>query len=155
MMNRKYDQQMEGLKRSLAAAREREQLNYDTGMLRADVKAHIARLANQERDEVFFRGILDGLTVHPDRHAELRLDFLPKKWRFVVDSLENIRQKMDREGCFFDPAVPTSVSKAPRGGKLPEKVTDFGVFVKEGEDSEIPGYLFSRRKSKSEEGHPE
>ena len=26
---------------------------------------------------------------------------------------------------------------------MPEKVTDFDVFVKEGENSEIPGYLFS------------
>ena len=26
---------------------------------------------------------------------------------------------------------------------MPEKVTDFDIFVKEGEDSEIPGYLFS------------
>ena len=26
---------------------------------------------------------------------------------------------------------------------MPEKVTDFDVFMKEGEHSEIPGYLFS------------
>ena len=26
---------------------------------------------------------------------------------------------------------------------MPETVTDFDIFMKEGEDSEIPGYLFS------------
>ena len=56
------DQQMEQLKRSLAAAREREQLSYDTGMLKSDVKDYIARLANQEQDEVLIGR--DGKYLH-------------------------------------------------------------------------------------------
>ena len=64
----RYDQQMEQLKRSLAEAREREELSYDTGMLKSDVKDHIVCLANQEQDEVligrdgkYFHCILTGV----------------------------------------------------------------------------------------------
>ena len=53
---------MEQLKRSLAAAREREQLSYDMGMLKSDVKDYIARLANQEQDEVLIGR--DGKYLH-------------------------------------------------------------------------------------------
>ena len=80
-------------------------------MLKDDVRAHIADLTGRETNEVYYRNLLDGITVHADRRVELRLNLLPREWRFVLDSLDNIHRRLDPQGFRIDPSVPTSVSR--------------------------------------------
>ena len=109
-MNERYDRQMAELQTGLQAAREREQLTYETASLKADVKMHIGDLVGREVDESFCKAMLDMITVYPDRRAELRLNLLPQKWRFVLDSIADIRHRSGA-GCHYDPSVPMSVSR--------------------------------------------
>ena len=109
LMNERYDRQMAELQTNLQAAREREWLTYETATLKADVKMHISDLAGREVDESFCQAILDTITVYPDRRAELRLNLLPQKWRFVLNSIADIRHRSGA-GCHYDPSVPISVS---------------------------------------------
>lgn len=106
-MNERYDNQLAELQSGLQATREREQLSYETSTLQADVKAHIKELMDREVDELFQKEILDAMIVYPGRRLEVRLNLLPTKWRFVLDSIARIRRQ---SGCHFDPSVPMSVS---------------------------------------------
>ncbi len=108
LMNERYDRQLATLQSGLRAAREREQLSYETATLKADVKSHIGDLLGREADEAFQKAILDTMIVYPDRRLEVRLNLLPIKWRFVLDSIADIRR---RSGCHLDPSVPMSVSR--------------------------------------------
>ena len=110
-MNERYDRQTAELRTSLQATREREQLNYETDTLRSDVRAHIASLTGREGEEGYDRNLLDSMTVYPDRRVAVRLNLLPRKWQYVLDSLAKIRQKTSGEGCLYDPSVPISVSR--------------------------------------------
>lgn len=109
LMNERYDRQISEIQAGLQIAREREQLTYETASLKADVKAHISKLADREEDEGFYKAILDAMTVYPERRVELRLNLLPQKWRFVLDSIADIRRRRSI-GCHYDPSVPISVS---------------------------------------------
>ena len=110
LMNERYDRQMAELQTSLRAAREREQLTYETATLKGDVKMHIGDLVGREVDESFCKSILDTITVYPERRVELRLNLLPQKWRFVLDSIADIRHRSGA-GCHYDPSVPISVRR--------------------------------------------
>ena len=110
LMNERYDRQMAEFQSSLRAAREREQLSYETSALKADVKAHIDELSGRKVGDGFFKVILDNLTVYPERRVELRLNLLPQKWRTVLDAIADIRRRSGAMGCHFDPSVPISVS---------------------------------------------
>ena len=110
LMNERYDRQMAEFQAGLRAAREREQLSYETSALKADVKAHISGLVGREVGDGFYKAILDTMTVYPDRRVELRLNLLPQKWRFVLESIADIRRRSSGTGCHFDPDVPISVS---------------------------------------------
>ena len=109
LMNERYDRQLAQLQTGLQAAREREHLSYETGTLRADVKAHMGALTAKDVDEPFCKSVLDAIIVHPDRHLEVRLNLLPQKWRFVLDSIADIHRRSGT-GCHYDPSVPMSVS---------------------------------------------
>ena len=116
LMNERYDRQMAELQIGLQAAREREQLTYETSALKADVKAHISELVSREVGESFYMSILDIMTVYPERRVELRLNLLPQKWRFVLDSIADTRRRNSGTGCHFDPYVPISVKRPLSSG---------------------------------------
>ena len=109
LMNERYDRQMAELQTGLQAARELERLTHETATLKADVKMHISDLVSREVDENFCKAMLDTITVYPDRRMELRLNLLPQKWRFVLDSIADIRHRSGA-GCHYNPSVPISVS---------------------------------------------
>lgn len=110
-MNERYDRRLSELHTALCAAREREQLSYETGTLPSDIAAHIAFLDACDRDELFFRSLLNSMTVYPDRRMVIRLNLLPEKWRFVLDYLADMRLRTDDKGCYHNPSVPMSVSR--------------------------------------------
>ena len=143
LMNERYDRQLEQLKINLIAAREREQLSYETSMLSSDIKAHIRDLIEREQNEIFFRNVLDTLIVYADRRVEVRLNLLPQKWRFVLDSMEDIRRRLCGNMSYFELSVPTKGSKWDTSDKLPQ-LQDFpSLFRDETGNVSVPGYLFS------------
>lgn len=116
-MNERYDRQLTQLQTGLQVTREREHLSYETGTLKADVKAHMGALTAKDVDEPFCKSVLDTVIVHPDRHLEVRLNLLTQKWRFVLDSIADIRRRSGA-GCHYDPLVPAKGSKWNRKRKL-------------------------------------
>lgn len=118
LMNERYDHQLTQLKSGLYAAREREQLSYETATLQADVKSHIQELTGREVDESFEKAILDTMIVYPGRRLEVRLNLLPAKWRDLLDSIAHICRQ---SRCHFDLSVPTSVKRPFSSGYGMEK----------------------------------
>ena len=117
MMNERFDRQTANLSARLHAARQRELLSYETASLKADVREHLNSLAASEQDESFLRSVLNCIVVHPDRLLELRLNLLPPKWRFVLDSMADLHRRSDKNGCHYAPSVPMSVSSPFRSSK--------------------------------------
>lgn len=112
LMNERYDRRLSELQTALCSAREREQLSYETETQPSDIAAHIAFLDACDRDELYYRSLLNSMNVYPDRRVVIRLNLLPEKWRFVLDSLADMRLRTGDKGCQYDPSVPISV-KSP------------------------------------------
>lgn len=107
-MNERYDNQLVDLQARMQVVREEEHLNYETSSFQDDVTAHIEGLMNREVDELFQKEILDSIIVYPNRRLEIRLNLLPAKWRFVLESITSLHRK---RGCHYDPSVPISVRR--------------------------------------------
>ena len=105
-MSERYDHQLANLQDALRAAREREQLSYDTAALKNDVNVHVRDLAGKKRDELFQKNILNTVTVYPGHRLEVRLNLLPAKWRTVLDAMADLCSR-----CQIAPSMPMSVSR--------------------------------------------
>lgn len=80
----KYEQQLSGLLRRLDEAETRRENKQDSAAMRALIKAELAAILTGETDsEVFYKNILESLTVFKDRHMELRLNYLPQVFQFA------------------------------------------------------------------------
>lgn len=100
MMNERYDSRLFELRERLSAIREREKPGCGAERLSADMKRQIAAILKGETEsEVFYRNILDHLTVYPDAGVELKLSLLPMKWVFALEKV-----------CKSGASVPMSVS---------------------------------------------
>ena len=98
MMNERYDSQLAGLQTRLDAVREQEKLHYDTTQLAADVRKQVAAILRGETDsEVFYKNVLEQMTVYQDGHVELRLNLLPMKWVFVLERLACLKRQIQNE----------------------------------------------------------
>ena len=79
-MTQKYDLQMESLRQKLGHSPNREK----NQMLEDEISAKIhGILAGERESKIFYRTILQSLTVFQDRHMELRLHQLPRVFRFA------------------------------------------------------------------------
>ena len=119
-MNDRYDAKLAALRERLQAAREREAMRYDTESLAADVRAQVRAILSGETDsEVFYKNILDQMTVWPDSRVELRLNLLPMKWIFVLERLTRLNAQFQAENgpktavcnSVADVSVETEVEK--------------------------------------------
>lgn len=98
MMNERYDSQLAGLQTRLDAVREQEKLHYDTTQLAADVRKQVAAILRGETDsEVFYKNVLEQMTVYQDGHVEVRLNLLPMKWVFVLERLACLKRQIQDE----------------------------------------------------------
>ena len=83
-MNRKYTKQLENLCQRQKEAELRQQEKRDSKALRVAIQDEISGILNGEiESEVFYKTMLDSLTVFKDRHLELRLNLLPQVFQFV------------------------------------------------------------------------
>ena len=83
-LNRRYDGQTEELRQRQKEAELRQRENRDSQTLRAAIQSEVSGILNGEiESEVFYKTMLDSLTVFKDRHIELRLNLLPQVFRFA------------------------------------------------------------------------
>ena len=114
MMNEKYDGQLADLQGRLQTVRQKAALHYDLDALKADVKREVTAIVRGDtQSEVFYKNVLDHLTVCHDNRVELRLNLLPQKWVFVLDKLQDLKRK-ERVGegdgvCYCGNSLPMSV----------------------------------------------
>lgn len=136
LMNERYDQELAALEQRMQAVREKQKLCYDASSLAEDVRQKVKAIVCGETDsEVFYKNILDHMTVYRGGRVELHLNLLPQKWGFVLERLHDFRQKTgvsqfdtdvlpenavekseENQGfsasvSLSEPAVPMSVSK--------------------------------------------
>lgn len=141
LMNEHYDQELAALDQRMQAVREKQKLCYDASSLADDVRQKVKAIVCGETDsEVFYKNILDHMTVYRGGRVELYLNLLPQKWVFVLERLHDFRQKTEvsqfntdvspendseksEENQGFpasvslcEPAVPISVSRAFSSG---------------------------------------
>ncbi len=120
MMNEKYDGQLADLQGRLQTVRQKAALHYDLDALKADVKREVTAIVHGDtQSEVFYKNVLDHLTVCHDNRVELRLNLLPQKWVFVLDKLQDLKRKerVDANSvvdgvCYCDSSLPMSVRTA-------------------------------------------
>ena len=105
LMNEKYDGQLAELNGRLQAVKQKDTLRYDTEQLSGDIRREVTALVRGETEsEVFYKNVLDHMTVYRDNRVEVRLNLLPQKWVFVLDKLNEYRQK--KAVSHFDTDVP-------------------------------------------------
>ncbi len=79
-----YEARIDGLRERLQLAETRRRQGNDPSQLREALQAEVMEILNGEIvSEVFYKALLDSLTVFRDRHLELRLRGLPQVFRFV------------------------------------------------------------------------
>ena len=80
----KYEQHLSDLRKRLEEAQNRRATNQDSAALRSQIQSEVAAILNGETEsEVFYKAILESLTVFKDRHMELRLNWLPQVFHFA------------------------------------------------------------------------
>ena len=83
-MNRKYDKELDKLHRKQSEAALQLHTDRSLESLRTEIQSEISGLINCEiESEVFYKTMLECLTVFKDRHMELRLKYLPQKFHFA------------------------------------------------------------------------
>lgn len=83
-MMEKYQGKLDALQERLAKVEEMEASGCAPHQLKAEIEAELAALLNGEVDnEVFYRALLDQMTVYKDRHIELRLNHLQQVFQFA------------------------------------------------------------------------
>ena len=83
-MNRKYNRQMEELHLRWKDVELRQKENRDTKTLQSTIQSEVTDILNGKiESEVFYKSMLNSLTVFKDRHMELRLNLLSQLFRFA------------------------------------------------------------------------
>ena len=124
MMNERYDKQMSELQERLQAVKAREQIHYETGSLKNDVRKQVTNMVSGlTESEIFYKNVLDQMVVYPNQRVEVKLNLLPQKWIFVLEKLNDLKKQSDHRNlpetdsqspgvCNNTPSLPTSV-KSP------------------------------------------
>ena len=83
-MSDQYERQRNGIQRRLEEAAKRKARKLDPEGLRADIQREVAAILKGDTEsEVFYKTLLQSLTVFKDRHVELRLNHLPQIYHFT------------------------------------------------------------------------
>ena len=121
MMNERYDKQIGELQERLQAVKTREQIHYETGSLKNDVRKQVTDMVSGlTESEIFYKSVLDQMVVYPDQRVEVKLNLLPQKWIFVLEKLSDLKNQSNHRNlpetdsqsqgvCNNNPSLPTSV----------------------------------------------
>lgn len=84
LMNRKYDDRLEALRKRLEEAQQRRREKQDAASLREAIEGEVTAILNLETEsQVFCKTVLESLTVFKDRHMELRLREIDHIFQFT------------------------------------------------------------------------
>lgn len=124
LMNERYDQELATLDQRMQAVREKQKLSYDASSLADDVRQKVKAIVCGETDsEVFYKNILDHMTVYRGGRVELRLNLLPQKWVFVLDRLHDFRQKTGVSQFDADVSPENAAEKSEENQGFPVSVS--------------------------------
>ena len=124
MMNERYDKQIGELKERLEMIKAREQIHYETGSLKSDVRKQVTdMISGLTESEIFYKNVLNQMVVYPDQRVEVKLNLLPQKWIFVLEKLNDLKKQNDCRNlpetdshspgvCNNNPSLPISFSTA-------------------------------------------
>ncbi len=86
MLNERYTGQLADLQRRLETAQERKLSPGEDERRASEIRSLVGAVLSGETDsEVFYKTILDRMTVYPDPRVELQLGLLPMKWVFAPE----------------------------------------------------------------------
>ena len=123
-MNERYDQELAALEQRMQAVREKQKLCYDASSLADDIRQKVRAIVCGETDsKVFYKNILDHMTVYRGGRVELRLNLLPQKWVFVLDRLLDFRQKTGASQFDTDVSPENTAEKSEENQGLPASVS--------------------------------
>ena len=124
LMNERYDQELAALDQRMQAVREKQKLCYDASSLADNVRQKVKAIVCGETDsEVFYKNILDHMTVYRGGRVELRLNLLPQKWVFVLERLHDFRQKTGVSQFDTDVSPENTAEKSEEYQGLPASVS--------------------------------
>ena len=124
LMNERYDQELAALDQRMQAVREKQKLCYDASSLADDVRQKVKAIVCGETDsEVFYKNILDHMTVYRGGRVELHLNLLPQKWVFVLDRLHDFRQKTGVSQFDADVSPENAAGKSEENQGFPASVS--------------------------------
>ena len=87
LVNARYDRELDALQVRLEAACLKEGSAYGPEELRKNVEGRVYAIARGETDgEIFYKTLLDHMVVYKDKQVEVRLNFLPQKWTFILEN---------------------------------------------------------------------
>ena len=108
----------------MQAVREQQKLRCDAGSLGNDVRQKVKAIVCGETDsEVFYKNILDHMTVYRGGRVELRLNLLPQKWVFVLERLHDFRQKTGVSQFDTDVSPENTAEKSEENQGFPTSVS--------------------------------
>ena len=94
MMNERYDKELTGLNSRMDAVKARQRIEYETSTLQDDIRKQVASIiSGNQGSEVFLKNVLDHMVIFPDKRIEVRLNFLPHKWSYVLEQLKNLKKQ--------------------------------------------------------------
>ena len=110
MMNERYDKQIGELQERLQTVKAKEQIHYETGSLKSDVRKQVTDMVSGlTESEIFYKSVLDQMVVYPDQRVEVKLNLLPQKWIFVLQKLSDLNKDTGQGVCNNNPSLPISV----------------------------------------------
>ena len=94
MMTNQYDTELSDLQARLDAVRKQQTLRYDISQLSCDIRKEVTAIVKGDmKSEIFYKNLLDHMTVYPDKRVELCFSLIPYKWTYVMDKLQKTKQK--------------------------------------------------------------
>ncbi len=127
LMNERYDRELAAVERRMETVREKQKLRYDAGSLTEDVRRKVKSIICGETDsKVFYKNILDHMTVYRDGRVEVHLRLLPQKWVFVLERLHDFRQKAGVSQFDTEVSPESTVEKSEELQGLPGSVSLIG-----------------------------
>ncbi len=110
-MSERCDMDAENLKHQIKEAKKRKEIPAGQEEMTVDIAATIRSLTlGEERDDTFYRNIVEKIVVRSREHIEIYLHLLPCKWSFVLAKLPGDFGKTGGDEEHFATSVPISVS---------------------------------------------
>ena len=98
MINQRYDSRLDSLRSQIDAMKAQARISYETATLQEDVRKFVSFFLNSDYDnEVFLKNALDHMVIFKERRIVVRLNLLPQKWHFVLESLQDIRRHIEAD----------------------------------------------------------